>query len=185
MSEDYGERPTDEEIDKFIDQAKKKASKAVLHALMETIKHKAGPADDQKVKSLIRKISKRKPYDQCEAIIIEFNEIKQKLHMSLTLTPADYDHAVDLPHESYTGQICTWRAYLVKIAHHYWKSFAMMFPEVVASVKEFLPEWDGGLTIAPNQLSLYFVEDAPLRVGVFCRYFDDTTNTTYWKGQKK
>lgn len=182
---------TDEDIDKFIDRAKRLASKAVLHALMELVKHKTATmsADikdvESKSKSLIKKITKRKPYDYCESVVFEFNETKKKLHMSLTLAPADYDSTVDIPHESYTQEICTWRAFLVSTAQNYWKSFTMSFPELITELKGFIPEWDGELTVAPNGTSLYFVEGCPMKVSVFCRYVDDATNTVYWKGQKK
>lgn len=183
------EKYTDEDIDRFIDRAKRLASKAVLHTLIELVKYTGGKTSSDTnpthVKSLIKKINKRKPYDYSESVVVEFNEIKQKLHMSLTLAPADYDSTVDIPHESYTQEICTWRSFLVTTAQTYWKYFIISFPELHTELKKFIPEWTGELTIASNGTSLYFTEECPFRVSVFCRYVDESTNTVYWKKQQK
>lgn len=182
--EEAREKYTDEDIDRFIDLAKKFASKPVLHTLIELVKHKLGP-DSQQTKSLTKKIIKRKAYDQCQSFAIEFNETPQKLHIGLTMAPADYDSTVDIPHESYTEAVCARRAFLVNIARQYWKSFTLMYPEVVAGIRRAIPSWDGELTPASNGTSLFLTEDCPYRVSVYCWYFDETTGAAYWKKQQK
>lgn len=170
---------TEEDMNNFIDRAKKIASKAVLHTLVELIKHNGGN------EALCRKVLKRKPYDYCKSVVFEFNETPQKLHMSLTMAPADYDSTVDIPHESYTEKICTWRAALVVMAQNYWKYFSLTYPELVENIKKAVENWNGQLNIAPNGTSLYFTESCPYKVSVFCVYSDERTNTMYWKKTTK
>jgi hypothetical protein len=145
------------------------SEKPILSILIETVQWLGGPAD------LIEEIAGRREYKHCGYIQLEFGDYR--LNVTLSITNKDHKTTIDVPNDQYAQELYTHYNMLKMTAKSYWKYWANLNEDLVRKIEETLELSLSELQIDPaNPTTMYFVQDVPRRVGLFCYYVDSAGN---------
>lgn len=177
------EKFSDEEIDNFIKMGVVMASKPVLSLLIETINEyvERNGLSKKAAKKLVNAIDM--PCNHCGYVSLEFNEIEEKLYVSLSLVDRGYKASIDIPSMNYANDLFKQYGLLKEIARAYWLEFAEKNMSLFNKICDLCNEIDfSELHIdEKSPTTMYFDENCKKRVGIFPYYVDSKGKAFYKK----
>jgi hypothetical protein len=170
-----------EELDSFINAAKRLASKSVLTSVISIIENAGGNAHE-----LIEDIKKHM-LDYAGYVQCTFKEITWKLNISLSIVEKGYRTSIDIPNESYAQDLFDQYNVLKRIAVAYWQQFLEDNAGLYKRICDQCPGTDfSRLIIDPdNPTTMYFDPNSSKRIGIFCYYMDENGRPFYKVTDKK
>lgn len=183
IREKMRDKYSENEINDFINMGERISSKPVLTALSEVIKHKASV----NAQELCAEIEEFKPYRDCGYVSLEFNETPMHLNICLSIVDRDYTTVVDIPSRDYINELFSKYDFLKQIAVSYWHTFCERNMEFMERVRAACPDVDFTKlkTDSETKTTLFWDEETPKRVGIFCYYVDRDGKPYYRKNNGK
>lgn len=170
---------TKEEVVSFIDSCAIIASKTVIHAVIHVIEESPSKGFDKSIADdIVSRLHKLILYNYCGHISMTFEEITYPLKLFLTIVDKDYKTDIAIPHKRYVNELCSKYEALRKLAVTYWQQFIINNYDLHNEIKSYRPDVNfDNLTVDPENITtMYFDPNSSKRIGIFCRYFDDTKN---------
>lgn len=178
------EKFSQSEIDDFINMGKKFASKAVITALINVVKD--GPAKNKSLPEcnrLVKKLGTKMPYNYCGFVHCEFKETPNKLNISLSIVPKDYEPDIEVPSAEYGNEIFTKYEFLKKTAAAYYLQFCEENADLFKRITAYRGDLDlSELVVDENHpATMYFDPESATRIGVFPYWINAATGQPFRK----
>jgi len=171
---------TKEQLEWIMDVSNKVSEKTVLNLLISTVEE--GPALGQgPCDELVTKIREKITIGFCGYLQCEFEEIKHRLNVSLTMVEKNYVASIDVPSDKYAQDLYAKYQLLKIIATAYWGQFYKDNTELLAEVAQYRPEVDFSTLHCDTEspTTLYFDPNSKFRVGIFPYYVDKNGKLLY------
>ena len=177
---------TNEEIQEFMNMGAKIANMVIVRSLEALIDFEvsrgANAIEGNQLKTIVSKTLK---YPAPGYIQVEFKETDLKLNICLMLVDRDYKTEIDIPSADYVQDL--YKAYdaLRQNAVAYWHSYMEEYAVIVDKLRTFAPDvnFDKLQMNESNITTLFFHEECPKRIGIFCYYVNSRGELFYKKRQ--
>lgn len=181
LKKEAKEKFSDNEINSFINMAKILAGKPVLTLVMEVIKEantvkKGNTSENQRECDRICKlIEKAMPYNYTGFTQCEFDEMKFKLNITLSIVKRGYKTDIAIPDAKYAQDLLKQYKLLKELAHGFWAQFAEDNKSLYERICKFCGSMDMSKLTVPddNPTVMYFDECNGTNVGIFAYYVDE------------